>query len=100
MLILDRRVVDRLIKGGSNPNKEHSLEFVFRGDRSRLQTLRSALVHRGYVEIGSRTPPDELVMAKRLPLDLGRIYSESVENRRHCEELGIEFDGWGAAVVK
>ena len=100
MLIHDRRVVDGLIEAGSSPEKEHSLEFVFVGDQSKLQRLRHELGVRGYVDFGSPASPDQLVMVKKLPLDLGQIYSESLKNRRLSDETGVAFDGWGAAVVK
>jgi hypothetical protein len=100
MLIHDRRVVDNLIKSGSNPSQEHSLDFLFIGDQLRLMRLKQELIARGYVESKSPTPPRQLLVVKKLPLDLDLIYSQSIENHRLCNELGVQFDGWGAAVVK
>jgi hypothetical protein len=99
LFISDRRVVDGLIQSGSDPKREHSLEFVFLGTEPQIQALRNKLGLRDYVDIASPTPSGQLVMAKMLPLDLDRIFSESLENQRLCNELGAQFDGWGAAVV-
>ncbi len=99
-MIYNRRVVDNLLDAGSNPENEHSLEFVFRGEPSRLQKLRDELRQRGYEEIESTTPLDPLVMAKKLVLDLERICQEDSKNEELSVEFGVELDGWGAAVVK
>jgi regulator of RNase E activity RraB len=99
MLIFDRRVVDNLIKSGSDPQKEHSLEFVFRGDKAQLKRLAQELTPRGYLEVDSPESADQIVMAKKLSLDLQHVWSESLENQRLCEEFGVEYDGWGANVV-
>lgn len=99
MLIQDQRVVDGLIQSGSNPNLEHALDFLFIGDQSRLQQLRQRLAARGYVDSDESTPTDQLLMVKKLPLELNLIYTESLENNRLCKDLGVQFDGWGAAVV-
>jgi|SRR5579863_7842221 len=99
MLIHDQRVVDNLIRSGSNPKREHSLDFLFLGEQARLQRLKQELDVRGYVDSGSATQPDQLLMVKKLPLDLDLIFSESLENQRLCAEQGVQFDGWGAAVV-
>lgn len=100
MFIHDSHVVNGLIESGSDPEKEHCLEYVFVGDQSNLQRLRDKLTLRGYADYGSPVPADQLVMVKKLPLDLRQIYAESLENQRLCNEIGAAFDGWGAAVVK
>ncbi len=98
--IYDRRVVTDLIESGSDPEKEHDLEFVFYGDDHQVQQLRQRLEARGYVDDGLSDGSDRLVMIKKLPLDLDAIHDESLENHRLCEDLGAVFDGWGASVVK
>ena len=55
---------------------------------------------RGYIGAESPESPGQLMMIKKLPLDLNQIYDESLENKRLCEELGVTFDGWGTAVVR
>ncbi len=101
LLIQDRRVVDALIEAGSDPAREHALDFVFRGEPGSLQQLRKGLEARGYVpHPDENEDPEQLVMVKRLPLDLDQIFDESLANAELCEELDLEFDGWGAAVVK
>tara|TARA_R110002049_G_scaffold198844_1_gene368890 strand:- start:125 stop:859 length:735 start_codon:yes stop_codon:yes gene_type:complete len=99
LMIMDRRVVENLREAGSDPLKPHSLEFVFRGDESKLRLMESALMDRGYTLIAMSANEGRLIMARSLPLDLGMIFEESVSHHDHCRDLGIEYDGWGAAVV-
>jgi hypothetical protein len=98
-LILDRRVVENLVKSGSDPAKPHALEFVFRGDQNGLQKMQTALTTKGYSLVEFSTAESRLVMARCMPLDLGEIFGESLSHREDCERLGIEYDGWGALVV-
>lgn len=100
MLIHDRRVVDGLIESGSDPAKEHSLEYAFTGQQADLKRLRDALVGRGYSDQEPSTQSDQLVMVKKLTLDLSQIFAESLENKKLCDEMGVDFDGWGSCVVK
>lgn len=99
LLIQDRRVVDALTEAGSNPALEHSLDYVFRGPATSLLQMREALSARGYVlHPDENEDPEQLVMVIRMPLDLDRIFDESLANAELCESLDVEFDGWGAAV--
>lgn len=98
MLIHNRQVVDNLIEAGSNPEKEHALEFVFYGSEETLAQVKQKLAERGYRDSDESTT-EQLVMIKMLPLDLDLIDDESIENNRLSEELDVEFDGWGAAIV-
>jgi hypothetical protein len=99
MLIMDRRVVDNLIRSGSDPTKTHSLEFVFRGDSARLQGLQAVLGARGYSLLNFAPEESLLVMAATYPLHLPTIYRESISHRDECARLDLEYDGWGASVV-
>ncbi len=99
LLIQDRRVVDALIEAGSNPALEHALDFVFRGEPAALKKVSESLTARGYVQHPDENEaPEQLVMVLRIPLDLDRIFEESLANAELCDELDVEFDGWGAAV--
>ena len=100
LYMADRQVVDLLLESGSDPEKEHSLEFVFTGSSEGLKQVADTLQQRGYlpVEEGDANS-DQLVMAKPLVLDLNLIVNESLENHELAESMGVEFDGWGAAVV-
>lgn len=100
LLISDRRVVDSLIRSGSDPKKLHSLEFVFRGPTPLLEQTRTTLLSRGYTLIQLKPDEGVLVMAKPMTLDLGPIYEESLFHEAECKNLGIEYDGWGCLVVK
>jgi hypothetical protein len=98
--IADRSVVDNLLKSGSNPEKDHSLEFVFLGKHQDLRRLEAALRQRGYRPLGSLKPgADQLVMVKTMKLDLQDVVAESLANLKLAEEFGVTYDGWGCAVV-
>ncbi len=99
-LIFDRRVVDNLVQAGSDPSKPHSLEFVFRGNISGLEQMHAALTAKGYSLLEASVSESRLVMALSMPLDVSAIFRESLSHREECQRLNIEYDGWGAAVVK
>jgi hypothetical protein len=100
MLIFDRRVVDNLVKSGSDPSKPHSLEFVFRGDQNALKQMQASLTVRGYSFVESSAEESRLVMARSMTLNVGEIFKESLSHRENCQRLGIEYDGWGALVMR
>lgn len=99
MWISDRRVVDSLIESGSNPSLPHSLEFVFVGAEGKLAELKALLEQRGYTLIDLDKEEQRLVMAFLTPLDLDAIFTESLYHSKVTEELGLEYDGWGALSV-
>ena len=99
LLIMDRRVVDNLLKAGSDASKPHSLEFVFRGDQVALQEVQTVLSERGYALLEFAPEESRLIMAHSMPLDVGGIFRESVAHHELCGRLGVEYDGWGALIV-
>lgn len=98
--LADQRVIRGLIEAGSDPARKHSLEFFFKGPERGLRRLAERLAEHGYAPLGR---PDfasgELGMVLRMKLDEGAIYEESRANRKLAEKLGVEYTGWGAAVV-
>ena len=100
LFMADRSVVDALVESGSNPASEHSLEFVFMGDPTGLKQVARALKPRGYEPVDEGDGAlDRIVLAKRMALDLPLIVAESIANYRLAEDAGVEYNGWGAAVV-
>jgi hypothetical protein len=98
LIIMDRRVIDQLVKAGSDPAKPHAIEFVFRGEPPALAEMRRVLEARGYTLVESAPAEARLVMALRLPLDLTAISGESIAHRDACARLGLDYSGWGASV--
>jgi len=100
LLLADQSVVRSLIEAGSDPEKEHALEFVFTGEAPSLRKAARRLKDRGYVE---QAPTDvtegEIVMVKKMVLDEEAIIAESQANAELAEKCGINYDGWGAEVV-
>jgi regulator of RNase E activity RraB len=95
----DQRTVERLVEAGSDPTRVHALEFVFHGSRDGLEAVARALRERGYGD-GPSGEEGALVMIKHLPLELDAISDESDANEELANTHGVDFDGWGAAVVR
>ena len=97
----DFSVIQALIEDGSDPEKEHTLDYAFGGDSQALKVVAEALQQRGYQPNG---PLDfesgQIELAKRLVLDHALIVDESLANFQLAEEAGVEFLGWGAAIVR
>jgi hypothetical protein len=66
-----------------------------------LRQLARALRGQGYVPLG---PMDftsgQLVMVKKMVLDEEAICAESQTNQELAERHDVEYDGWGAEVVR
>lgn len=100
LFMADRSVIDALIENGSNPRKKHSLEYHFRGKPEGLTRVARKLLKRGYQPLGSLDYQSGTIdLVKRRVLNLSLIVQESIANHNLAEEAGVEFDGWGAAVV-
>ena len=100
LFMADRSVVDSLVESGSDPNKEHSLEYVFMGEPGRLKHVMQTLLQRGYESVGQLDAASgQVVLAKRMALDLSSIVDESIANHQLAEDANIEFNGWGAEVI-
>jgi hypothetical protein len=97
--IYDDRVVQRLIDNGSNPEKLHSLEYVFIGEANDLKEIEKELKKRKYVKVRN-TSKDEIVMSIKLKLDTELIFNETKKNKLLAEKYKCVYDGWGAEVVK
>jgi regulator of RNase E activity RraB len=101
LFIADADVVHNLLKAGSNPQKEHALEFVFLGEAEPLRKLTKALKERGYQPLKSNdAAAGRMVQVKKMKLEIPAIAAESVALSQLAAEHGVEYDGWGAAVVR
>jgi regulator of RNase E activity RraB len=98
--IRERRVVDALVRRGSDPRKEHVLQFFFLGPPGPLQQLEAELRTRGYEPGLSDVAQGKLVMVLKAPLDVDLIAGQSLALADLCKPLGVTYDGWGAGVVK
>ena len=101
LYLADSSVVRGLIDAGSDPEKAHALEFVFCGSQRGLRRLAGALASRGYTALPSNDfASGTIVMVKPMTLDADAIFQASLAHRDLAAELGVEYDGWGAEVVK
>ncbi len=100
MFIHDRRVVDNLRKSGSDPSKDHTLEFVFYGEEQALRSMKDELCARGYTVCDLNPQERRLVISQPMSLDVNAIFQESLSHTERAKDLGLEYDGWGCTVVK
>ena len=98
--IYDRRVVDSLIESGSDPAKDHQLEFCFCGsDADNLQTLANQLAEDGYTPVSFDEDSLTLVMARSMALNVNTIWETSMYLIDLATTHKVEYDGWGAEIV-
>ena len=66
-----------------------------------LEGVVGALAARGYKSQGAlNLDSGEIVMVKKMKLDVNAIFQESLVHTECAQLNGVDFDGWGAAVVK
>lgn len=99
LMLADQSVVRELLRAGSDPAKEHALEFVFTGNESGLRRVARRLEQRGYVE-QAPDAKNQIVMVKKMVLDEDAIVAASQAHAELAEKCGVDYDGWGAAVVE
>ena len=95
----DQDVINNLIKYGSNPEKEHSIEFAFFGDWSNMNKVKDILLTQGYTQDASQTDK-MLVITKFHKLHLDEIKAETKKMEDLAKQYNVEFDGWSAAIVR
>lgn len=100
VFMADQSVIETLIENGSDPEKEHSLEYVFVGEPDALEGIATVLLARGYQWLDEPDyASEQIVMCKTMPLDLGTVVAESLANHQLANDCGGECDGWGCAIV-
>jgi len=97
LAMADQSVIPSLCESGSDPEKEHALEFFFRGPAEGLRALEKQLMAEG-MELKATEEADTTMLVKRMPLD-ERIIQRSRANAEAAEALGVEYDGWGSMIV-
>ncbi len=96
--ISDRRVIDELLKAGTDPEALHVLDHTLVGEPETLEKIRRQLEGDGFEKTGGEG--EVLVMSRESPLDLDAIFGLTSRLYGYCEQMGVEYDGWGAAVIK
>jgi regulator of RNase E activity RraB len=100
LFMADSRVIRTLIEAGSDPDKEHALDFVFQGEPTALRRIADDLRADGFRPTPSHDPNSgQIVMVKRMPLDLRAVTAESLRLAQLAEEQHVQYDGWGAEIV-
>jgi regulator of RNase E activity RraB len=96
---LDKEITNRLIEHGSDPEKEHAIEFAFFGDWSNMNKLKEVLLTQGYTQ-DSNQSDHMLIMIKKYKLHLDKIKSELQKMETMAKEYDVEFDGWSTSPIK
>lgn len=96
--INDQCVIRELIKAGSDPQATHMIEHFITGEPQKLQRLRDELTAHGFSEINRQA--ECLTLGKPSKLDLDAIFSVTGKLSSYCNSIGVQYDGWGCAVVK
>ncbi len=96
--INDRRVIGLLIEQGSNPDKEHTIEHSFIGEKDKLQSLSDQLTSDGFI-LGSLND-NQLTLTKPSKLVGGELSNLTQRLASYTASIGIKYDGWGAKVEK
>jgi hypothetical protein len=97
-LVADGKVVAQLLRAGSDPHQPHVLEHHIRGPAPVLQAITQELNQHGFE--GIATGGETLTLLQTMPLDVDQISRTTVSLASYCRDLGAEYDGWGAAVVR
>ena len=96
--VVDRRMIEKLLKAGSNPSKVHELEHTITGEMESLQIMAEELAHGGFTvaELGG----GELVVKRASYLNVEEISMVTSALFRFAHDLGLVYEGWGARVVE
>lgn len=95
----DQEVINGFITHGSNPEKDHIIEFAFLGDWSNINKLKDVLLSQGYRQDASQTD-EMLIMTKPHKLHLDEIKPETQKMEGLAKQYNVEFDGWSAVIVR
>jgi regulator of RNase E activity RraB len=98
MQIEDMKVIENLLRAGSNPNVLHMIEYVITGDKAKLQKVCNDMVKNGFKEIS--LDDSALVIGKESRLNIDEIFSVTSRFFGYCPANGVEYDGWGTKVIK
>jgi regulator of RNase E activity RraB len=96
--ISDRQVIEQLRAAGSNPSALHLLDHTFVGAPQKLARVKQTLEADGFQETYSSD--DTLVMSKQSRLDLNEVFGVTGRLFLYSTDVGVQYDGWGAAVER
>ena len=99
MQMMDRELIMGMIKSGSNVQKPHVVDHGFRGPKNALAEIKSALEKEGFSQTNSGD--GTITMSREQMLDLDEVHFVSVDRRAMAQsKKGVEYTGWGAAIVR
>lgn len=89
---------EQLRCAGSRIEQPHELDHTFLGPEPALATLRRELEADRFRCTGEGE--GHLVLTKTMPLEPEAVSRLTVALSRFAQDLGAQYDGWGAAVVR
>lgn len=97
---INKKVIDLVINAGSNASMLHDIEFAFYGNPENLEVAKINLLNMGYFEITDQSDRiDDLIVHKKMQLDLDIISNEVMLMLDIAREHGINYDGWSTYPV-
>lgn len=96
--VVDRKMIEKLLKAGSHPGKMHQLEHSLSGDPASLEVMAEELGHGGFKVLHFEA--DQLVVQRPSTLDVDEVSAVSSALFRFAKDIGVNYEGWGARVVQ
>lgn len=93
----DGRLIEQLRAAGTNMQAGHWIQYHAFGPAGKLQKVQEAAFLQDFYP--ESLEGDHLVMEKCCKLELQEVFSNSVLFRLVCEQQGVKYDGWEAAVL-
>jgi len=93
--IAEGRVIDNLIKNGSDPSLPNDLGYCFEGKKRVLRKVARQLAKKGYQEVGLDFENEQITFSISMPLDRGCIKAESDANEELANDSGASLNGLG-----
>jgi regulator of RNase E activity RraB len=91
-------VIKNMVDNGTDIEKIHQLEHIFFGNKDSLSKIKKKLLNMNFQEI--ELTDSKLVMCNSQTLDLENVTKLTCQLVNLSSQLGIDYDGWGAVIVK
>jgi hypothetical protein len=91
-------VIFALGESGSDRHAPHQLDHHFVGDAACLDTVRAELAPYGFTLSGQGDA--SVTLTQTAHLDADEVTTVTLNLHRIARDKGVEYDGWGAAVVR
>lgn len=94
---LNQKQLSALLAAGADPEKPHAIEHNFYGDADALAALRAELEEQAFQ---ATVEGDHMTAVAARELDIMALNEDTDLMSYAAEAHGVEYDGWGAAVLR